>query len=512
MPTELSRAVAIVLFSVAILCGVSFSQIAGAECDDSWPNRTKASAFDEDIEPKLNIIFVMIDDLGKEWVGCYGGEEIETPNVDALAKSGLKFTNAYSMPQCTPSRVCLLTGQYPFRNGWVNHWDVPRWGLGFFDWKRNPCLPRVLRSAGYRTAVAGKWQINDFRVQPESLGEIGFDDYCLWTGGESDPDNPNHETITSQRYWDPYIHTKAGSRTYAGKFGPDIYNDFILDFITAHREEPFFIYYPMALTHGPLVHTPHDMDAQSKMDKHKAMVWYADHLLGTIVSRLDELKIRERTLIVWTTDNGTARSITGNRNGRIVQGGKSKTTENGVNAPFIVNCPGTVPAGKTTDALFDFTDLLPTFGEIAGATLETGHRYDGFSAKQVFFGKAQNSQRKWIMAMGGGGGAGTDRGIQNQFYFRDRVLREKRYKLFIDVHRRPEKLVDVLADRAEATNLLRNPEHRDAAIRLTKLIEQFPKRDADPVYDRETEYPQYRPVKPFSQFKKKAIPSDATGG
>lgn len=80
-----------------------------------------------------NIIFILLDDLGKEWVPVYGGENIELPNVDRLAESGMVFHNAYSMPQCTPSRACFLTGQYPWRNGWINHWDAPRWGVGYFD-------------------------------------------------------------------------------------------------------------------------------------------------------------------------------------------------------------------------------------------------------------------------------------------------------------------------------------------------------------------------------------------
>lgn len=94
------------------------------------------------------------------------------PYIDRLAQSGIRFENAYSMPQCTPSRVTLLTGQYPFRHGWVNHWDVPRWGSGcHFDPEQNPCFPLLLRQAGYASAAAGKWQIDDFRVEPEALGE-----------------------------------------------------------------------------------------------------------------------------------------------------------------------------------------------------------------------------------------------------------------------------------------------------------------------------------------------------
>jgi hypothetical protein len=85
---------------------------------------------------KPNILYIMADDLGKEWISCYGAEDIETPNIDALAAGGMKFNNAYSMPACTPSRTTLLTGKYPWRTGWANHWDVPRWGVGYFDWKK----------------------------------------------------------------------------------------------------------------------------------------------------------------------------------------------------------------------------------------------------------------------------------------------------------------------------------------------------------------------------------------
>ena len=189
-------------------------------------------------QDKPNILFILVDDLGKEWVSAYGAEDIETPNVDRLAATGMKFENAYVMPQCTPTRLSFMTGQYPYRHGWVNHWDVPRWGGGCsYDWNRNPSLARVVKDAGYATAVAGKWQVNDFRVQPEAMVDIGFDEYCMWTGGEGG--NPPSDI----RYWDPYIHTKQGSRTYDGEYGPDIFTDFLLEFIEDNKEGPFFAYF-----------------------------------------------------------------------------------------------------------------------------------------------------------------------------------------------------------------------------------------------------------------------------
>ncbi|MCP4642866.1 MAG: sulfatase-like hydrolase/transferase, partial [bacterium] len=135
---------------------------------------------------KPNILFILVDDLGKEWISCCGAQDIETPRIDALAADGIRFTNAYSMPQCTPTRATLLTGQYPWHHGWVNHWDVPRWGAGcHFDPKHNMTFARLLRDAGYATAAAGKWQINDFRVQPDAMDRHGFDDWCMWTGYET---------------------------------------------------------------------------------------------------------------------------------------------------------------------------------------------------------------------------------------------------------------------------------------------------------------------------------------
>ena len=132
---------------------------------------------------KPNILIILVDNLGKEWLSCYGAEDITTTNIGALAKSGTMFNNVYSMPQCTPSRVTLLTGQYPFRHGWVNHWDVPKWGGGaHFDETMNPSLGIEMKKAGYVTAIAGKWQIDDFRVEPDALTKNGFDDYCMWTG------------------------------------------------------------------------------------------------------------------------------------------------------------------------------------------------------------------------------------------------------------------------------------------------------------------------------------------
>ena len=112
------------------------------------------AAIPADAAQKPNIIFIMVDDLGPEWISCYGARDIRTQNIDRLAEQGMRFTNAYSMPKCTPTRATLLTGQYPFRHGWIGHWDVPRWGAGcHFDWKHNISFAQVMKQAGYAWSI-----------------------------------------------------------------------------------------------------------------------------------------------------------------------------------------------------------------------------------------------------------------------------------------------------------------------------------------------------------------------
>lgn len=427
-----------------------------------------------------NIFFILVDDLGKEWVSCYGAEGIKTPNIDKLAQNGLMFENFYVMPQCTPTRLSLFTGQYPFRHGWVNHWDVPRWGGGaHFDPDLNPNFARLLQTAGYKNAAVGKWQVNDFRVQPEVMIKHGFDDYCMWTGYETG--NPP----SAERYWDPYIHTKEGSKTYNGQFGEDVFIDFIIDFMKKNKNDPMFLYYSMCLTHTPFTTTPEEPEASGHLNQHKAMVRYMDKLVGRIDKALAELGLKENTIIIYTTDNGTT-SITGKLNGREVQGGKSKTTESGVCVPFIVNCPGIVPEGKVTDALSDITDIFPTCLELAGAKLPDDLVIDGVSQAKIFAGKTTHSQRKWIMAMGGGNNAAlSEKGVENQYRFRDRVIRNKKYKLFISSEKEPEKLINLKIDPEEKNNLLsdKTVKNKSALKKLWKVVEMFPEKDNDPVYN-----------------------------
>jgi len=384
-------------------------------------------AYTSEVTSRPNILLLLVDDLGKEWISCYGAEDIQTPNIDALAAGGTMFHNVYSMPQCTPTRVTLLTGQYPYRHGWVNHWDVPRWGGGaHFDVKINPSLALEMKKAGYRTCIAGKWQIDDFRVEPDALQRNGFDEYCMWTGYESGI------PASAERYYNPYIFRESGSKTDSGSFGPDVFKNYVIDFISDNKDKPMFIFYPMVLTHPPLVNTLGDT-ADSAIGKHKSMVRYMDKITGEIIDALKSNGILNKTVVFWTTDNGTSKGIKGTYRGKTVEGGKGETREPGICAPFIVSWPGVVRKNFQSDALIDFTDLFPTCLDLAGVPPaqqiqmdEHAHLIDGKSFKNVLINKSNDTQRTWILSMGGGNNARrTEAGVENEYRFRDRVLRNK---------------------------------------------------------------------------------------
>lgn len=437
-----------------------------------------------------NIVFIMVDDLGKDWISCYGADNIQTPQIDALAKTGMKFTNAYSMPQCTPTRVTLLTGNYPSRTGWVNHWDVPRWGVGYFDWKHYKSFPRYLKELGYTSVIAGKWQINDFRVEPNALKKHGFDDWCVWTGFEAD--NPP----SAERYHDAYIHTPNGSKTYKDQFGPDVYCDYLIEFMRNNREKPMMVYFPMALTHGPLVPTPTEPDVKSGREKLAAMVRYTDHLVGRLVSAVDEMGLKENTIFIFTTDNGTSGGQRGTVNGLRPSGGKASKFEGGVCQPFIVNCPGIVPQGVTRDALTDFSDMLPTFVELAGGSKRSIGTIDGHSIAKVITGEADDSTRDWIMALGHGAAKLDSEGVRGVHDYTPRVLRDKQFKVWVDQKAKITSLFDLSNDPLEQTDLREssNRAHTAAISKFTAVLAEMPAKDARPVYRRRKPLPWDKPL------------------
>ncbi|MDE0569437.1 MAG: sulfatase-like hydrolase/transferase [Verrucomicrobiales bacterium] len=303
---------------------------------------------------RLNVILIMADDSAADNYGCYESKFFSTPRLDVLARTGAKFNHCYSEPVCTSSRVKIMTGRDGIRN-YVQ--------FGTLD-KDEVTFGNMMKDANYETAIAGKWQLHG-----GSRGTLapacGFDNYCLW----------NYPGTSRSRFWDPSL-MRDGKlmETTEKDYGPDILTDYLIEFIGKNRSKPFFAYYPMLLVHSPFLKTPDSkLDANRLISKSltnfRDMTAYADKCVGRIVDTLEKYGLREKTVIIYTTDNGTGRSLTYPYGKEKRKGEKAYATDGGTHAPLIVNCPGTVPAGTVSDDLVDFSDVLPTIADITGAKL-----------------------------------------------------------------------------------------------------------------------------------------------
>ncbi|WP_417748501.1 sulfatase-like hydrolase/transferase [Rosistilla oblonga] len=353
---------------------------------------------------KPNVILIMADDVSWECFGCYGAKDYKTPNIDALAAKGMQFNNCYSTPICTPSRVKLMTGQYNFRN--YTH-------FGYLN-PRDKTFAQMLKHAGYKTAIAGKWQLNGLYHRAEGctdagrVHDAGFDEYCLWQVTKTVYDEGGGE-----RFWSPPLEQNGRMLTKQdndGLYGPDIMSDYLCDFIQRNRDDPFFVYYPTVLVHNPFVATPDTIGdgdrthqankaPKGKAAKKKnfvAMVNYLDKIVGKIVQRVEDIGQLENTLILFTADNGTNRRIASAWNGREVVGGKGTTTDMGTHVPLVAYWKGHTPVGAKRDDLIDFTDFYATFADAAGVVLGADDPVDGRSFLPQLQGRPGNP-RDWVV-------------------------------------------------------------------------------------------------------------------
>ncbi|MGC9354433.1 MAG: sulfatase-like hydrolase/transferase [Mariniphaga sp.] len=339
-----------------------------------------------DVAPRLpNIVLIMADDMGKECVGSYGNKEYNTPNLDRLASSGIRFDHCYSQPLCTPSRVKIMTGKYNFRNyedfGYLN--------------PNQKTFANLLKEAGYETCIAGKWQLNGLNRNNTGNQDVtrpyhfGFDEYCLW--------QLNRTRSDGERYANPLI-TQNGKELPRDQdaFGPQVFADYLTDFIDRKAGKPFFIYYPMVLPHNPFVPTPDSPewdDPSLRYDDdtvHFAgMVAYIDKIVGQLEAKLKKEGVWENTLFIFTADNGTRPNVVSGTLQGDIRGGKGKTINTGNHVPLIISWPQKISGGRTFQGIVDFADILPTLSDIANidpATYET----DGKSFLSVLSENANN--------------------------------------------------------------------------------------------------------------------------
>lgn len=331
-----------------------------------------------------NVILIMADDLGFETLTANGGESYQSPRLDQLAKEGIRFTHAYATPLCTPSRVQIMTGKYNFRNyeqfGYLN--------------PEEKTFGNYLRDAGYQTAIVGKWQLGGTEQTPI---DVGFNNYCLWQLYKGD---------YWYRYKSPRIiqdGVKLSDTLMTQQYGPDVFTNYILDFISQHQDTSFLVYYPMALVHDPFQPTPelddyNDFELVGTNDTtyFRNLVANMDYQVGRIVDHLNELGIANNTVLLFTGDNGTDRKVVSHFQGQQIKGHKGYTTDAGTHVPMIAYAPGRIKPGQLYENLVDFTDILPTLLSITDIQQPSDNELDGFSFWQNLTGQNQTAPRSTI--------------------------------------------------------------------------------------------------------------------
>jgi len=335
---------------------------------------------------KPNIIFILADDLGYTDLSCYGSKYYETPNLDRMAKQGIRFTDAHvSAPNCQPSRAAFMSGQYMARTGVYTVGSIER-----FDWRSQPMRPadnvtelpldkitiaQALKNAGYATGMFGKWHLGEDKEHHPSAR--GFD-----------------EAITSMGvHFD--FKTDPPTEYPKGEYLADFLTDKAVDFIHRHKDEPFFLYLPHYAVHMPLQAKENLIEKfkpKTPVGGHNnpvyaAMIASVDESAGRVLAALDELHLADNTLVIFSSDNGGVGGYAREKNieysnvtdNAPLRGGKGTLYEGGHREPYIFRWPGKIPANTVCDETIVGVDLYPTLLEIAGAKPAKGYPLDGVS-------------------------------------------------------------------------------------------------------------------------------------
>lgn len=334
---------------------------------------------------KPNIVFIMADDLGYTDVACFGSKYYETPNIDRLAAQGMRLNSHHHCQNCQPTRAALMSGQYAPRTGVYTVGGIER-----FDWQSRPLRPvdnvtelpldrvtiaQALKGAGYATGMFGKWHLGEKGDHHPS--RRGFDEAIVSMG----------------RHFD--FATNPKTDYPAGTYLADFLTDKAEDFIKRHQGEPFFLYLPHFGVHSPHQAKPDLIErfqAKSPVGGHQnptyaAMIASVDQSVGRIMKLLDELKLADNTVLIFTSDNGgvggyaregilKAGDVTDNAP---LRSGKGSLYEGGTRVPLVVRWPGVVKPGSACDVPTIHVDVYPTFLEIAGASAPAGQPLDGES-------------------------------------------------------------------------------------------------------------------------------------
>jgi arylsulfatase A-like enzyme len=390
---------------------------------------------------KPNILIIFTDDQGYGDVGCYGSTLNKTPRLDQLAVEGTRFTSFYSQTVCGPSRSALLTGRHPIRS---KGWGMPASEITFAE---------KLRDAGYQTACIGKWDVSNRKPIIERMPNAQGFEYYFGTLGANDGGgvtfHENNEKVGSTR--------DMGSLT-------TLYTNKAIDYLENRRDsgKPFVLYVAHTMMHT-IIDASKRFRGKSKGDLYGDVVEEFDYETGRLLDTVDELGLRENTLVIYTSDNGPwnqdkyTKKKKGHPEGSIFWGdagplrnGKGSPYEGGYRLPCIVRWPGKVPAGRTSDAIFATIDFMPTFAALAGFTPPADRYIDGINQTPLLLGK-QESGRDQFYFQGAGIRRGKWKYLKPKAFFHGYAVENDRQKV--------DELYDLENDIGETTNLaLKHPQ------------------------------------------------------
>lgn len=324
--------------------------------------------------PKPNFIIIFTDDQGYNDLGCYGSPDIKTPNIDQLAKEGMKFTSFYAQTVCGPSRAALMTGCYPMRNARNDMGEVPHPKLSLNE----VTIAEVLKPIGYTTGMIGKWDLaghNPEKFNPDLLPYAQGFDYSFLTPGSNDARVHlvrNKELVEMNA--DMSMLTKR-------------YTDEAIQFIRENEKKPFFLYLAHTMPHTKLA-VSDDFKGKSERGLYGDVIEEIDFNVGRILDELKKKKLDKNTYLIFTSDNGPwwIKKEHGG-NAFPLRGAKTSAWEGGLRVPCIIWAPGKVPAGTTSDQVSATIDLLPTIAKIAGTASPTDRVIDGIDISTLIHGQ-----------------------------------------------------------------------------------------------------------------------------
>lgn len=429
----------------------------------------------EEGKRKPNFVIIFTDDQGYGDLSCYGADHVSTPRIDQMAAEGARLTSFYvAAPVCTPSRAGLMTGCYPKRIGMATG---DKFGVLLAGDRKglNPeeiTIAEVLKTAGYRTGMFGKWHLGD---QPEFLPtRQGFDEFFgLPYSHDIHPFHPRQS-----HYKFPPLPLLEGEEVIELEPNADFltkrFTERAVSFIERHKDEPFFLYVPHAIPHAPLHVSPPFMEGvkDNVVDKLKAedgnidyrtrdqlfrqAIGEIDWSVGQILDALEANGLDENTFVIFTSDNGPPKRTVFASAGPL-RGNKGTTLEGGMREPTVVRWPGKIPAGQDNDKLMTALDLLPTFARLGGAEVPSDRVIDGKDIWPTLSGDAETPHEAFFYHGG------------NQL----KAVRSGNWKLHINKNGKPLQLYDLGNDIAEKTNLIEaNPE---VVKKLNGMLKTFAK-------------------------------------